>query len=93
MPVLIDHFTFLFVNAYPLFIVNVGLALVNLIKQTYTAFADLRGSRVRYFMRRHPLVFLDFHDKQGRRRSRTCSQNLTKGKKINQTSRHARTGH
>ena len=34
LPVVIDSFTFLFVNLYPLFIVNVGLALVNLNKQT-----------------------------------------------------------
>ena len=40
-------------------------------------------------MGRHLLVFLDFHYKEGRRRSPTCSQNLTKEKKINQTSRHA----
>ena len=42
-----------------------------------------------YFLGRHLLVFLDFHYKEGRRRSPTCSQNLTKEKKINQTSRHA----
>ena len=47
LPVVIDNFTFLFVNVYPLFIVNVGLALVNLNKQTNTTFADLRRSRVR----------------------------------------------
>lgn len=47
LPVLIDNLMFLFVNVYAFFIVNVGLALVNLNKQTNTAFADLRKSLIR----------------------------------------------
>ena len=34
LPVVIDNFMVLFVNVYPLFIVNIGLALVNLNKET-----------------------------------------------------------
>ena len=43
LPVVIDNFMVLFVNVYPLFIMNIGLALVNLNKETL----HLRGSRVR----------------------------------------------
>ena len=45
-------------------------------------------------MRRHSLVLWDFHFKQGRMCSPTCSPDLTKEKELtNQTSSHARRGH
>ena len=87
LPVVIDNFTVFFVNVYPLFIVNVGLALVNLNKHCICGSQGITCPL--HFLGRHLLVFLDFYYKEGRRRSPTCSQNLTKEKKINQTSRHA----
>ena len=62
MLVLNDNFTFLFVNVYLLFIVNVELALANL--NTQTNEHCICGSQgitcPLFFMRRHPLVFWIF---------------------------------